>query len=267
MQWKDDAELFTLIKKHLFSAIVGDVMDLQGLHHQFLPPQCRPLAPHMFVAGRAMPVLEADVFELQSPPFGKMLEALDDLQPNEVYVAAGCAPRYALWGELMATAAMKRGASGAVMAGFSRDTKGILEIDFPTFSYGPYALDQRGRGTVIDYRVPVAMNGVLIYTGSPDSEGSLGGLVRLATPELLEPIVMRTLEGAGWCGSDPVCLETEPSLAGERVSGAACHCCLLLPETACEKFNRELDRTMLVGDAAGGFEGFFGNGERDAWRS
>ena len=85
-----------------------------------------------------------------------------------------------------------------------------------------------------------AMNGVLIYTGSPDSEGSLGGLVRLATPELLEPIVMRTLEGAGWCGSDPVCLETEPSLAGERVSGAACHCCLLLPETACEKFNREL---------------------------
>ncbi|MET0370687.1 MAG: DUF1998 domain-containing protein [Sphingobium sp.] len=112
-----------------------------------------------------------------------------------------------------------------------------------------------------------AMNGVLIYTGSPDSEGSLGGLVRLASPELLEPIVMRTLEGAGWCGSDPVCLETEPSLAGERVSGAACHSCLLLPETACEKFNRELDRTMLVGDAAGEFEGFFGDRERDAWRS
>lgn len=104
-----------------------------------------------------------------------------------------------------------------------------------------------------------AMNGVLIYTGSPDSEGSLGGLVRLAAPELLEPVLMRALAGADWCGSDPVCLESEPANAGERVSGAACHCCLLLPETACEKFNRELDRTMLVGDSSDRFGGFFGN--------
>lgn len=112
-----------------------------------------------------------------------------------------------------------------------------------------------------------AMNGVLIYTGSPDSEGSLGGLVRLSAPELLEPIVMRTLHGAEWCGSDPVCREAEPSLAGERVSGAACHCCLLLPETACEKFNRELDRTMLVGDAIGRYRGFFAGYGEAAWRS
>ena len=104
-----------------------------------------------------------------------------------------------------------------------------------------------------------AMNGVLVYTGSPDSEGSLGGLVRLAEHELLEPIVRRTLIGVGWCGSDPVCLETDPNQSGDRVSGAACHCCLLLPETACEKFNRELDRAVLVGDSDGAFAGFFGN--------
>ena len=103
------------------------------------------------------------------------------------------------------------------------------------------------------------MNGVLIYTGSPDSEGSLGGLVRLAEPELLEPIVRRTLDSAGWCGSDPVCIETDPDQSGERVSGAACHCCLLLPETACEKFNRELDRAVLVGEAQGTFTGYFGD--------
>ena len=104
-----------------------------------------------------------------------------------------------------------------------------------------------------------AMNGVLIYTGSPDSEGSLGGLVRLAEPELLEPIVQRTLHSAGWCGSDPVCIEADVGQSGERVSGAACHCCLLLPETACEKFNRELDRAVLAGDAEGTFEGYFGD--------
>lgn len=106
------------------------------------------------------------------------------------------------------------------------------------------------------------MNGVLVYTGSPDSEGSLGGLVRLADPRQIERIVMRALRAARWCGSDPVCLETDPAQSGDRVSGAACHCCLLVPETACEKFNRELDRTMLVGTAEAepgpGWRGFFG---------
>lgn len=113
-----------------------------------------------------------------------------------------------------------------------------------------------------------AMNGVLVYTGSPDSEGSLGGLVRLAAPELLEPIIFRTLRSAGWCGSDPVCLETDPKQSGDRVSGAACHCCLLLPETACEKFNTELDRAVLVGDIENTLDGFFGRVAEDAlWLS
>jgi hypothetical protein len=105
-----------------------------------------------------------------------------------------------------------------------------------------------------------AMNGVLVYTGSPDSEGSLGGLVRLAEPQLLVPIIHRTLSSAEWCGSDPVCLEADPAQSGDRVSGAACHCCLLLPETACEKFNRELDRAMMVGDAGKDFAGYFATG-------
>lgn len=105
-----------------------------------------------------------------------------------------------------------------------------------------------------------AMNGVLIYTGSPDSEGSLGGLVRLAEPALLAGVVARALKNAAWCGSDPVCLETNPRMSGERLSGAACHCCLLVPETACEKFNRELDRTMMVGSAGRDWTGFFEQG-------
>ena len=108
-----------------------------------------------------------------------------------------------------------------------------------------------------------AMNGVLIYTGSPDSEGSLGGLVRLADPSQIERIIMQAIGSSRWCGSDPVCLETDPAQSGDRISGAACHCCLLLPETACEKFNRELDRTMMVGShnpsEPTGWHGFFGS--------
>ena len=123
--------------------------------------------------------------------------------------------------------------------------------------YSASALRERLYVTEAEESQP-AMNGVLIYTGSPDSEGSLGGLVRLAEPELLDPIVRRTLGSANWCGSDPVCIEADVDQSGERVSGAACHCCLLLPETACEKFNRELDRAVLVGEAQGAFAGYFG---------
>lgn len=192
MEWKNDDELFAIIKQHLFTAIIGDVLDLHGRHHQFLPPRCRPLAPHMQIAGRAMTVLEADTFHLPDPPFGKMLEALDDLQQHEVYIAAGCAARYALWGELMSTAAQKRGAAGAVLAGYARDTRGILAIDFPTFCYGSYAQDQRGRGMVMDYRVRLEVEGVCIEPGDI-LVGDIDGVVVLPR-EYEEAVITRALE-------------------------------------------------------------------------
>lgn len=172
--WKNDDELFSIARNELYTAVVGDIMDKMGLLCQFLPPEIQPLQTDMFVIGRAMTVLEADVFsehaeEGQNPilkkPFGLMLEALDDLRRNEVYICTGASPSYALWGELMSTRAMKLGAAGAVVDGYSRDTKGILQLDFPTFSYGRYAQDQAPRGKVIDFRVPLEIRGVRIMPG------------------------------------------------------------------------------------------------------
>ncbi|MCP4164306.1 MAG: RraA family protein [Chloroflexi bacterium] len=172
--WQDDEGLFALAKRELFTAVVGDIMDKHGLLHQFLPPQIQPLRDHMIVIGRAMPVLEADVYEdvhhnesnpLMAQPFGLMLRALDDLNPGEVYLCSGGTPRYALWGELMSTRAIKLGAAGAVVDGYSRDTNGILRLDFPTFSYGRFAQDQGPRGKVIDFRVSIEMGGVRIRPG------------------------------------------------------------------------------------------------------
>jgi regulator of RNase E activity RraA len=161
----NDAELFRSIKRELFSAVIGDVMDKIGLLHQFLPPSIQPLAPDMVAVGRAMPVLEADCFDDGGKPFGLMLEALDDLQPNEIYLCTGGSPRYACWGELMSTRAIRCGAAGAVIHGYSRDTRGILALGFPTFSLGRYAQDQAPRGKVIDFRVPVEIDGVKILPG------------------------------------------------------------------------------------------------------
>lgn len=170
--WKNDDELFEIVREELYTAVVGDIMDKLGLLHQFLSPKIQPLRDDMFVVGRAMTVLEADVVSDSSSnnpvlnrPFGLMLEALDDLKKNEVYVCTGSSPSYALWGELMATRAQILGAAGAVVDGYSRDTKGILELNFPSFSYGRYAQDQAPRGKVIDFRVPIEMNGVRINPG------------------------------------------------------------------------------------------------------
>lgn len=173
-EWKNDDDLFRIIKQELFTAVVGDIMDKQGHLRQFLPPQIQPLDDDMLLVGRAMPVLEADTFgdlvpgtanELMNKSFGLMLEALDDLKRNEVYICTGASPRYALWGELMSTRAMKLGAAGAVLDGYVRDTNGILEMKFPTFCYGRYAQDQGPRGKVIDFRLPIEIQGVSIQPG------------------------------------------------------------------------------------------------------
>ena len=168
----DDQRLFQSIKAELFTAVVGDVLDAAGYTRQFLPPQIRALDPAMVVVGRAMPVLEADCHGEtiaatgERQPFGLMFEALDALQANEVYICTGSSPTYALWGELMSTRAMKLGAAGAVLDGYSRDTRGILRLGFPTFSHGTYAQDQRVRGRVIDFRCPIQFaNGVLVNPG------------------------------------------------------------------------------------------------------
>ena len=172
--WNSDEELYQLARRELFTALVGDAMDTLGLTHQFLPPEIKPIRADMVVIGRAMPVLEADVFvgsirgtanKLSAEPFGLMFHALDDLRPHEVYVATGASPRYALWGEMMSTRAIKLGAAGAVVNGYMRDTRAVLALDYPTFAWGSYAQDQGSRGKVIDFRVPIEMAGVAIKPG------------------------------------------------------------------------------------------------------
>lgn len=103
------------------------------------------------------------------------------------------------------------------------------------------------------------MAGILIYTAAGDAEGTMGGLVRMGQPKYLEPLFRRALEAASWCSADPVCMEV--GRAGgqgpDSCNLAACHGCALVPETACESFNRFLDRGCVVGDVEEPSLGFF----------
>ncbi|MGL4811631.1 MAG: RraA family protein, partial [Beijerinckiaceae bacterium] len=175
MQLPDnDAELFALMRKDLFSSVIGDVLDAQGFRHQYLPPSIRPLSDEMIVVGRAMTVLEADFFVepgiqgksgLATKPFGLMFEALDDLKRDEIYITSGVCGAYAQWGEMMSTRARVLGAAGAVLNGYARDTKAIRALAFPTFCHGSYGQDQGVRGKVLDYRVRIEVGNVTIDPG------------------------------------------------------------------------------------------------------
>lgn len=198
-KWNSEDELFCIMRRELYSAVIGDIMDQHGYIHQFLSPQIQPLRDNMIVAGRALTVLEADTEQnieswLLDKPFGLMLEALDDLKKNEVYTCTGASATYALWGELMATRAKKLGSAGAVVDGYSRDTNGILALDFPTFSYGRYSQDQAPRGKVIDFRVPIKLGEVLITPGDIIF-GDLDG-VCVIPRDIEEEIIIKALEKA-----------------------------------------------------------------------
>lgn len=191
-----------MMRRELYSSVIGDILDKMGRIHQFLPWRIQPIRDDMVVAGRAMTVLEADACEevsdgrnpVMKKPFGLMLEALDDLKENEVYLCTGASPSYALVGELMCTRMRTLKAAGAVVNGFHRDTRGILALDFPCFSYGRYAQDQAPRGKVIDYRVPVEIEGVHIVPGDI-VYGDLDGVV-IVPKEIEGEVIRRAYEKA-----------------------------------------------------------------------
>ena len=103
------------------------------------------------------------------------------------------------------------------------------------------------------------MGGVLIYTADGDSEGTMGGLVRMGKQVYIEPVIRKALEGAKWCSSDPICMEmgNHKGQGPDSCNLAACHNCALVPETACEEFNRFLDRGIVVGTLENPSLGFF----------
>jgi len=160
-----DQGRFDLVNERLYTAVLGDVLDTLGYYHQFLPPQIRGMRPEMRLVGRAMPVLIADVFGPQPKPFGLLTEALDDLQPGEVYLARGGTQPAAMWGEILTATAQVRGARGAVVDGYHRDSVKVLGQGFPVFSTGAYALDSSVRTVVRDFRVPVEIGEVSISPG------------------------------------------------------------------------------------------------------
>lgn len=155
-----------ILRERLYTAVVSDVLDRQGLLEQAMSARIRPLEPRMRLVGRAHTVLTADIYQRPENPYEKEIASVDSLKPGDVMVAAtNGSERTCLWGELLSTAARARGAAGALIDGHTRDVARILEMGFPLFCTGFRPVDSSSRSIVVDYDCPVLCGGVMVHPG------------------------------------------------------------------------------------------------------
>jgi regulator of RNase E activity RraA len=152
--------------RRLSVAVVSDVLDSLGLTGQVMQPEIRPLAGVLPLAGRAFPIQAIASPVVSEEPYADEIAAVDALSPGSVAViAAGGDCRAALWGELLASRAVARGAVGVIVDGAVRDLAGLTDMGFATFAIRLSAMDARGRLSVVTHSVPVRCGSVLVEPG------------------------------------------------------------------------------------------------------
>jgi len=152
--------------ERLYPAVVADCLDRIGIRDRVMAPRIRPLYPEAKLAGHARTVHCVAVDAVPADPstwYHGELEAVDALRPGEVMVVSTCEGSY--WGELLATAAVRRGARGIVADAYTRDTLALIEMGFPTFVAGIHCADSLGRIDVDAIGVEISCGGVTVADG------------------------------------------------------------------------------------------------------
>jgi regulator of RNase E activity RraA len=150
----------------LYTAVVADCLDRLGARAQVMAPRIRPLYPTARIVGRAMTVECVTVDAMpgrQEDYYRGELQAVDSLTPGDVMVVSTCEGSY--WGELLATAARYRGATGIVLDAYGRDTLALIDMDFPTFWAGISCADSLGRIDVTAVNAAIQCAGVTVHPG------------------------------------------------------------------------------------------------------
>lgn len=192
-----ELELLGQIEKNLYTAVVCDALDDLGCRNQAMRERLRPLCPTDRFVGRARTVLCVDVAHIPADPYAMEIEAVDSVREGEVVVVStSYSGHNAPWGELLSTAALARGAKGAVVDGLVRDVKKIEQLKFPVFAVGIKPVDSRGRGLVVDYNVPIQCGEVQVSPGDiifADYDGvvAIPAAIAARTVELATDKVLR----------------------------------------------------------------------------
>lgn len=183
-----DTALFQEIEETLYTAVLADALDELGYYERAMREHMRPINLNTRFVGWARTIQCQDMHYIPEDPYGLEIEAMDSILPGEVVVVSTCeSVRNAPWGELLSTAAMARGARGAVVDGLIRDVRTIQNLGFQIFASGIKPVDSRGRGQVVDYNVPVECAGVLVKPGDlivADYDGVVAIPVNVVEPVL-----------------------------------------------------------------------------------
>jgi 4-hydroxy-4-methyl-2-oxoglutarate aldolase len=163
----DMAGLLDRMQEGLDTPVVSDALDRLGFRSQVMDARVRPMLPYPgALAGIAATLLFGPAGEVSDDPYAHQISAADALEKDAVAVlATGGLEGCAFWGELFSNAAIGRGARGAVMDGFHRDTRKIAESGFPVYSTGSRPIDIAGRARVIEWACPVECGGVRVVPG------------------------------------------------------------------------------------------------------
>ncbi len=155
------------ISQTLYTAVLSDSLDSMGYRRQVMREFIRPVhSRYTVVAGYAHTIAFVDSDAMLPNPFDAEIEAVDAIQANDmVVISTGNSIQNAPWGELLSTAAVARGARGAIIEGFVRDVKMIEALNFPVFATGMKPLDSNGRGLLTSYGKPIVCGEVEVNPG------------------------------------------------------------------------------------------------------
>jgi regulator of RNase E activity RraA len=162
----EEKTMFDRMENTLYSAVISDVLDALGIRNHTLNHRIHPIRSDMVLAGRAMPIVISECFEILDDPYAMTVEAIDSLKPNDVPVlVTNNNTTTAMWGELFSTASKARGARGTIIDGFARDTRQILKMGYTLFCTGTMPTDSKGRAQFIRYGGPVRCGDATIASG------------------------------------------------------------------------------------------------------
>jgi regulator of RNase E activity RraA len=161
-----DVERLDWVGKHFYTGVLSDACDAAGHRGRALGHDIRPLDESRVLIGRAKTLAWAPMFHVPTRPYDREIAAVDSLRPGEVFVmAVGRSNEIVPWGELLSTATIARGGRGAVLDGLVRDSAKIRALGLPVFCTGRRPLDSCGRGIVVDFDVPIEIDGVRVTPG------------------------------------------------------------------------------------------------------
>jgi len=175
----------------LHTALLCDVMDGLGYRDSAFGMSIRPMEPSQRLVGTAFTMRCEAVERPPEKPYQHLLAAYADLGKGDVIVLHCGDQVSAMWGELLSTAAIAKGAVGAVMDGATRDIEQILKIGFPVFSTGFSPLNSAGRQEVVEHGAALRCGNASVRPGDW-VVGDIMGVVVIPL-ELVEQVVMLSL--------------------------------------------------------------------------